>query len=97
MARWHENLFSVIEDLGTAYVKFSPTANGFLTGRYSENSVFEQEADYRSNMPQYTAEGFERGRELLMSGGTEFITGSTFLIDGGAITSCFYEPPKPMK
>lgn len=42
MARWHGNLFSVIEEFGTAYVEFSPTANGFLTGRYSENSVFEQ-------------------------------------------------------
>lgn len=66
MARWHENLFPVVEELGIAYVAFSPMANGFLTGRYSKDSVFEQGADYRSNMPQYTAEGFEKGQELLM-------------------------------
>lgn len=65
MARWYENLFPVVEELGIAYVAFSPMANGFLTGRYSKDSVFEQGADYRSNMPQYTAEGFEKGQELL--------------------------------
>lgn len=65
MARWYENLFPVVEESGIAYVAFSPMANGFLTGRYSKDSVFEQGADYRSNMPQYTAEGFEKGQELL--------------------------------
>lgn len=66
MARWYENLFPVVEELGIAYVAFSPMANGFLTGRYDQNSVFEPGADYRSNMPQYTEEGFEKGKELLM-------------------------------
>lgn len=65
MARWYENLFPVVEELGIAYVAFSPMANGFLTGRYGKDSVFEQGSDYRSNMPQYTAEGFEKGQELL--------------------------------
>lgn len=65
MARWYENLFPVVEELGIAYVAFSPMANGFLTGKYSKDSVFEQGSDYRSNMPQYTAEGFEKGQELL--------------------------------
>lgn len=65
MARWYENLFSVVEELGVAYVAFSPMANGFLTGRYNKDSVFEQGSDYRSNMPQYTAEGFAKGQELL--------------------------------
>lgn len=65
MARWHENLFPVVEELGIAYVAFSPMANGFLTGRYSKDSVFEQGTDYRGNMPQYTVEGFEKGQELL--------------------------------
>lgn len=64
-AIWYENLFPVVEELGIAYVAFSPMANGFLTGRYSKDSVFEQGSDYRSNMPQYTAEGFEKGQELL--------------------------------
>ncbi len=65
MARWHEELFPIVEELGITYVAFSPMANGFLSGRYSQDSVFEKGTDYRSNMPQYTAEGFEKSRELL--------------------------------
>lgn len=65
MARWHEELFPVVEELGIAYVAFSPMANGFLSGRYNRDSVFEKGTDYRSNMPQYTEEGFEKSRELL--------------------------------
>lgn len=65
MARWHEGLFPVVEELGITYVAFSPMANGFLSGRYNRDSVFEKGTDYRSNMPQYTEEGFEKSRELL--------------------------------
>lgn len=65
MARWHENLFPVVEKLGITYVAFSPLANGFLSGRYNEQSNFEKGADFRSKMPQYTPEGFEKSRELL--------------------------------
>lgn len=66
MARWYESLFPVAQELGIAYVAFSPMANGFLSGRYSRDSVFEKGTDYRSNMPQYTAEGFEKSRELMV-------------------------------
>ena len=65
MARWHEELFQAVEELGITFVAFSPMANGFLTGRYDRDSVFEKGTDYRSNMPQYTEEGFEKSRELL--------------------------------
>lgn len=65
MARWHEKLFPVLEELGVAFVAFSPLANGFLSGKYGENTSFEQGVDFRSNMPQYTKEGFDRSRELL--------------------------------
>lgn len=65
MARWHEELFPAVEELGITYVAFSPMANGFLSGRYNKDSVFEKGTDYRSNMPQYTEEGFEKSRELL--------------------------------
>lgn len=33
MARWHEKMFPVCEELHIAYVAFSPMANGFLTGK----------------------------------------------------------------
>ena len=65
MARWHEKLFPVLEELGVAFVAFSPLANGFLSWKYGENTSFEQGVDFRSNMPQYTKEGFDRSRELL--------------------------------
>lgn len=35
LARWHEPLFPVLEELNVALVAFSPMANGFLTGAYS--------------------------------------------------------------
>lgn len=65
MARWHEALFPVCEELNIAYVAFSPLANGFLTGKYSDQTVFEGKQDYRGGMPQYTREGYQKGRELL--------------------------------
>lgn len=65
MARWHENLFPVCEELGITFVAFSPMANGFLTGKYSPQTKFEGDQDYRKGMPQYTEEGYEKGRELL--------------------------------
>lgn len=65
MARWHESIFPVCEDLNVAYVAFSPMANGFLTGQYTPGTVFEGKYDYRAGMPQYTEEGYNKAKELL--------------------------------
>ena len=65
MARWHETIFPVCEELNVAYVAFSPMANGFLTGKYTPNTKFEGNQDYRASMPQYTEEGFAKAKELL--------------------------------
>lgn len=65
MARWHEPLFPVLEELHVAWVAFSPMANGFLTGRYTPQSHFDGAADYRAAMPQYTEEGFRAAEGLL--------------------------------
>ena len=65
LAREHEKLFPVLEELNVAFVAFSPLGNGFLSGKYDENSKFEDGVDFRSHMPQYTKEGFEAGRELM--------------------------------
>ena len=53
MARWHEKLFPVLEELNIGYVAFSPTANGLLTAKYDQNSQFEAHVDYRNMMPQF--------------------------------------------
>ena len=65
MARWHETLFPVCEELNIGYVAFSPMANGFLTGKYTPQTTFEGSKDYRIGMPQYTDEGYEKAKELL--------------------------------
>ena len=65
LARDHEKLFPVLEELNVAYVAFSPLGNGFLSGKYDANSKFEDGADFRSHMPQYTEEGFASARELM--------------------------------
>jgi len=65
MARWHETIFPVCEELNVAYVAFSPMANGFLTGKYTPATKFEGSQDYRASMPQYTEEGYAKAKELL--------------------------------
>lgn len=42
MARHYESLFPVLEELNIGFVAFSPLANGFLSGKYNENSKFEK-------------------------------------------------------
>lgn len=65
MARWHESLFSVLEELNIGYVAFSPLANGILSDAFAKGDKFDKE-DYRSIMPQYSDEAFEQNRELLL-------------------------------
>lgn len=66
MARWHENLMPVCEELGITYVAFSPMANGALTGAYQSKADFGNgDQDFRPNMPQYSDEGIQKTNELL--------------------------------
>lgn len=65
MARWYESLFPVLEELHIGYVAFSPLANGFLSAKYNKNTKFEVKTDYRSAMPQFTAEGIDKNAGLL--------------------------------
>ena len=64
MARWHEPLLPVCEELGIGFVAHSPLANGLLTNRYTANSTFDPSTDYRASMPQYRPESFEKNRTL---------------------------------
>lgn len=64
MARWHEPLLSVCQELGIGFVAHSPLANGLLTNRYTADSAFDPATDYRASMPQYRAESFEKNRTL---------------------------------
>lgn len=53
MARWHESLFPVLEELGIGFVAFSPLANGFLTDTVAKGTSFDAKTDYRAVMPQF--------------------------------------------
>lgn len=64
MARWHETLFPVLEELQIGYVAFSPLANGILSEKYNKDSKFEAGTDYRSFMPQFQPEAYEANQEL---------------------------------
>lgn len=64
MARWHEKLFPVLEELNVGFVAFSPLANGFLSDAFKKGEKFE-DGDYRNFMPQYQEENYEANRELL--------------------------------
>ena len=65
MARWHEKLFPVLEELGITFVAFSPLANGLLSGAYTEAETFSESGDYRKMMPQFTADGMSKAHDLL--------------------------------
>jgi len=64
LARWHEPLLSICEELGIGFVAHSPLANGVLTNRYTADTPFDPATDYRASMPQYRAESFEKNRAL---------------------------------
>lgn len=64
MARWHESLFPVLEELGVGLMAFSLLANGLLTECYNAQTKFDTLTDFRSTMPQFSAESFEKNRHL---------------------------------
>lgn len=64
MARGHESLFAVLEELGIGFVAFSPLANGLLTEYYTPETQFDPQTDYRASMPQFRRESFEKNRSL---------------------------------
>lgn len=64
MARWHENLFEICQELGITYVAFSPLANGLLSGKFTSQSSFE-DGDFRNKTPQYQEEGYQKAKQLL--------------------------------
>ena len=64
IARWHEALFPVLEELSIAFVAFSPMANGLLTGAYHRATKFTEKGDYRSDMLQFTEKGMQQSEEL---------------------------------
>lgn len=65
MCRDYEALFPVLEELQIGFVAFSPLANGLLSAQYNKDSKFEKGTDYRSAMPQFTPEAFDKNEEMI--------------------------------
>lgn len=64
MYRSQEDLFNTLEELNISLVAFSPLANGILTDAYSKNDVFTDSQDFRSRMPQFKAEAYDKNKDL---------------------------------
>ena len=66
MARWHEHLIDVCQELRITYIAFSSLANGALTGAYHSQADFkDDQQDFRRNMPQYSQTGMIKTNALL--------------------------------
>lgn len=64
---WREpedELFALCEELGMAFVAYSPLGNGFLTGKYSKETKFP-EGDFRNFMGRFKPEVIDRNQALL--------------------------------
>ena len=66
MARWHESLFPVLEELGVGLMAFSPLANGLLSERYNARTQFDARTDFRTTMPQFSADSYEKNKALFV-------------------------------
>lgn len=57
-------ILDVCEELGIAFVPFSPLTRGFLTGQHNDTSKLA-EGDLRLNMPRFNAENYPENLKLL--------------------------------
>ena len=62
--RPEEGLFTLLEDLNIGFVPYSPLGKGFLTGRFTKDSIFESD-DFRSVVPRFTKENLEANENFL--------------------------------
>jgi aryl-alcohol dehydrogenase-like predicted oxidoreductase len=64
---WREpeaELFPTLEELGIAFVPFSPLGRGFLTGKISQDTQFEKN-DFRNLVPRFTPENRKANQGLV--------------------------------
>ncbi len=53
-----------LEELGIGFVPYSPLGKGFLTGKISENTVFDS-SDFRNTLPRFTPEARKANQALV--------------------------------
>lgn len=59
-----KELFDVLEELGIGFVAYSPLGNGFLSGKYTKDTKYE-EGDFRNFMGRFKPEVMECNQALL--------------------------------
>jgi aryl-alcohol dehydrogenase-like predicted oxidoreductase len=59
-----EELFDICEELGISFVAYSPLGNGFLSGKYTKDTTYE-EGDFRSFMGRFKPEVIDHNKALL--------------------------------
>ena len=64
---WREpeaEILPVLEELGIGFVPFSPLGKGFLTGKITEDTKFEQ-SDFRNIVPRFSAENRKANQAMV--------------------------------
>ena len=64
---WREpedEIIPTLEELGIAFVPFSPLGRGFLTGKIDENTTFES-TDFRSSVPRFSVENRKANKAVV--------------------------------
>jgi aryl-alcohol dehydrogenase-like predicted oxidoreductase len=59
-----KDVIPTLEELGIAFVPFSPLGKGFLTGKMDEHTTFDG-SDFRSTLPRFTPEALKANQVLI--------------------------------
>jgi aryl-alcohol dehydrogenase-like predicted oxidoreductase len=59
-----KDLLPTLEELGIGFVPYSPLGKGFLTGKMSESTTFDN-TDFRSTLPRFTPEALKANQALV--------------------------------
>jgi aryl-alcohol dehydrogenase-like predicted oxidoreductase len=59
-----KEVIQTLEELGIGFVPYSPLGRGFLTGRFDENTKFDN-SDFRSTLPRFTPEALKANQTLI--------------------------------
>lgn len=57
-------MFDICEELDVAFVAYSPLGNGFLSGKYTKDTTYE-EGDFRNVMGRFKPEVINHNQKLL--------------------------------
>ncbi|MEH2245828.1 aldo/keto reductase [Nostoc sp.] len=59
-----KEVIPTLEELGIAFIPYSPLGKGFLTGKMDENATFDS-SDFRSTLPRFTPEALKANQSLI--------------------------------